>query len=198
MNHVLFANVPARNSHQLSEAIKAAFHGELCLVCSESTESTAHGVVGAHCHRGNVYRRRVIRTSGMTCCSFEDFHSNRCVRTRVANHACAYRSEFASSITTDGVLHTNGVTFGVHQQTLFARQCALHRLLHQPCSQSGLSLVRHVFFAAKGATVRNQFHRDGLCRNVQDGTDLIAVVPDALTTGVHMHCAIRGIGYCEC
>ena len=50
-----------------------------------------------------------------------------------------------------------------------------------------MSLIAHVFFATKRATVRNQFDGDLGIIEVENFCNVISVVPDALATRVHMH-----------
>ena len=70
----------------------------------------------------------------------------------------------------------------MHEETFLARQCAVNGLLQEPRSKCRLSLVRHVLFATKSAAVRHQFNSDFVLGDIQDVTDLIAVIPNSLTT----------------
>ena len=49
-----------------------------------------------------------------------------------------------------------------------------------------MSLIAHVFFATKRATVRNQFDGDLGIVEVEHFGDVVSVVPDALSTRIHV------------
>ena len=76
------------------------------------------------------------------------------------------------------------MTFGVNQERFFAAKRGLDRTLQQPCGKRGLTLVRHVFFAAERATIADEFGDDAISVHRQDAGNIVTVVPDALTAGV--------------
>ena len=80
------------------------------------------------------------------------------------------------------VVHSDGVTLSVHAKTFFAAESAFHGRIKQPRGQGSVCLVTHVFFATKSTTVGYQFNSDIFVCDVQDTGNVVAVVPDALTT----------------
>jgi hypothetical protein len=90
-----------------------------------------------------------------------------------------------------GVLHADRVALGVHEQRLLARERALDRLAEQPRGERSVRLVAHVLLAAEAATVRDELDGDALAGHGEHVGDLVAVVPHALTAGVHVHRAVR-------
>ena len=76
---------------------------------------------------------------------------------------------------------------GMHQQTLFSRECAFDWLLQQPSAEGRMSLIAHVFLATKRATVSHQFDGDLGIIEVEHFGNVVAVVPDTLTARIHVH-----------
>ena len=85
--------------------------------------------------------------------TFEHLHPNRCVWTRVAEHANPKRGEIAVAVAARLIRHADGVTLGMNQQRLFAGERGLDRPVQQPRRKCGLALIRHVFLAAEGPAV---------------------------------------------
>ena len=74
----------------------------------------------------------------------------------------------------------------VHQQRLFPGERAPDRLLEEPGGERGLPLIGHVLLPTECAAVRNEFDGYGIVGNAEERSDLIAVVPHALATRVHV------------
>ncbi len=181
---VAIADVPATDAYCVGQAIEDAFHRELRLVGSEPAEGAADRVVGAGRDRFDVDVGHDVGAGCVTGCSFQDLHADRRVRAGVAEHPDSQGSQPAFGITTGLVGHANGMTFGVDEERFFARERGADRSLQQPGSQRGLGLIRQVFLAAEGSAVADQFGHDGFGRNVQHSGNVVAVVPDALSSRV--------------
>ena len=82
----------------------------------------------------------------------------------------------------------------MHEERLFARERGLHRATEQPGGEGGLALIRHVLFAAERAAVRDEFDGDLVGRHGEHAGDVIAVIPHALPTGVHVERLGRVVG----
>ncbi len=170
----------------LGEAFEHAFHRELRLVGTEPAERAAHRVVGPDRHGFHVDVADEVRAGGVAGGSFEHLHADRCIRARVADHPHLDRGELAVGVAAGVVVHPDRVAFGMHQQRLFTRQCDLHGCADVPRRQRRVRLVRHVFLAAERAAVGDQLGRDAVGVDAEHRGDVVAVVPDALATGVHV------------
>ena len=124
----------------------------------------------------------------------QDLHAHRGVGPRVTDHPDPQAGEPALVVATGPIGHADGVSLGMHEKRLLARQRALDRLAGHPCSQRGMGLVRHVLLAAKGSAVGNQFDGDPRCIDVQYRGDLVPVVPYALTTRIDMQSGRTVVG----
>ena len=124
----------------------------------------------------------------------ENLHADRCVRARIAEHADSEADELSVGVTTCFVLHADGVALGVHEERLLARERGLDRTVEQPRRQGGLALVRHVFLTAERAAIADEFGEDQRLVDVENASNIVAVVPDALATGVDVQTAfVRGL-----
>ena len=141
VDDVALADLPARDADLVGESVEAAFHRELCLVRAEPAECSAHRVVRTHRDRRDVNGGGVVRTGRVTGCSLEHLHTDRRIRTGIADHACADRRQLSVGIASHGVFHADRVTLCVDEQALLARQGALHRALQEPRRECSLALV---------------------------------------------------------
>ena len=180
VDHVALANLPTVDADHLGEPVEHAFHCELRLVGAEAAERSTDRVVGAHGNRVNVDRRHVVRPARMTGGPFEHFHPDARVRAAVADATHAQRCEPAFGVAAGPVLEADRMSLGVDQQTLLARQGALHRPIEQPRGERGMRLVAHVFLATERPAVRHQRHGDLLVGDHQHAGDVVAVVPHTL------------------
>ena len=121
---------------------------------------------------------------------FEHLHTDRCIRPGVADHTNTQASEEAFCIAPGLVVHLDRVSLCVDEERLLTRERRLHRPVEQPSSQCGLALVRHVLFPAERAAVGDEFGDDGARFHVEDAGDVVAIVPDALATGVDVEATI--------
>ena len=74
----------------------------------------------------------------------------------------------------------------MHEETLFTSNRTLDRPTRQMGGERRLRLVRHVFLAAKRSPIGHQLDGDRGLLDTQDCRDLVAVIPDALATGIDM------------
>ncbi len=112
----------------------------------------------------------------------------------VADHASLDRRQPTLGVAPGPVLQPDGMALGVHEQRLLAGQGALHGPTQQPGGQGGVRLVAHVLLAAEGPAVGHQLDADAVGRQPQHRGDLVAVVPHALATRVHVQPAV-GAGH---
>ena len=155
-DHVAAANLPTVDPHLLGQPIERAFHRELRLVRAEAAERTTHRVVRAGRDRVDVDVRNAIRTAGVSGRAFEHLRTDRRIRAAVTDHARPECGETTIGVTARVVLHTNRVTFGVHEQRLLPGERALDRLLQEPRGERRVRLVAHVLFAAEGPTIGHE------------------------------------------
>ncbi len=78
------------------------------------------------------------------------------------------------------------MSFGVHEERLFARQHTLDRCIEPPRCQRRVGLIRHVFLAAEGSTVGDELNSYTVVPDAEYAGDVVAIVPYALSAGVHV------------
>ncbi len=179
------AHLPPRDAHHGCQTVHHPFHRELRLIRAETSERPAHRVVGAHRNRLDVDGRHHIWPGCMTGCAFEHLHPHRRIRARVAQHAHLQCCQPAIGVACSGVLHLDRMAFRMHQQRFFTAESDAHRSIEQPRGERRLALIRHVFFAAERSPIAHQFGDDERRINIQHARNVVAVIPDALTTRVH-------------
>ena len=179
------AHLPTRDTDQLRETIDHPFHGELRLIGAEPAERSAHRVVRAHRDGLHIDGRHHIRTRRMTGGPLEHLHADRGVRPRVTDHPHPERGQVARFVAARRVLHADRVPLGVHEERLLTTEGRAHRTVEQPGGERRLPLIRHVLLAAERAAVAHQFGHHARPVDIEDPRDVIAVIPDALTTREH-------------
>jgi hypothetical protein len=118
--------------------------------------------------------------------TFKDFHANACIGAAITNSANVESKNLSVLVATDLVRHVDGVAFRVHEKALFTRQRAFNGNLQKPCSKRCVSLVAHIFFATKCATIGYEFNGYLLIRKAKKVRNVIAVIPNTLAAGIYV------------
>ena len=135
----------------------------------------------------HVDGRHLVRPGGVAGGPLQHLHPDRRVGAGVPDGPHPDRLQHAVGVAPGPVLETHRVPLGVHPEALLTRQRALHRAVEQPRRQRCLGLVAHVLLAPEGAAVGDELDDDLVGPDPEHPTDVVAVVPHALATGVDVH-----------
>lgn len=175
-------HLPTADPDHFGQSVHNPLHGELRLVGTKAPKGPADRIVGSGRHGLDIDHGDRVGAGGMTGGPLEHLHAHRGVGAGIADHPSLESREPSLPITSGPNLDTDRVALGVNQMRLVAGDGALDGPVEQEGGEGGLGLVGEILLPAKGATVGDQFDGDGRFVEAEDRCDLIAVIPDPLST----------------